>query len=154
MFKHNLYRFNRKTGLVYLEDRYGEPQPVGDSLDLIILHAAPPIHCKPFTHLAQQTWIRLCFLDPKGEWSYGLLGSGESDALKVWNLYLRLLIDRGLKPYSVITRISFEQVGSGDNSFHDFVLSFREGKPGLEARMKQLVLRPKYPLINPNWCWD
>lgn len=103
------YRFNRSQGLIYRE--VGQQiQPINEQhLDAIILHATPPIIGRPFSNMLQQEWIGLCFLDSNLDWSYALLSSGNSNALRSFLDY-RQNLKAPLN--SVTTRITLDEQNS------------------------------------------
>ncbi|HAG84757.1 MAG TPA: hypothetical protein DCL61_27290 [Cyanobacteria bacterium UBA12227] len=77
------YRLNRSSGLIYRIIEYPfRLEEVGEALDIIILHATPPVRGQPFANMPEQDWIGLCFLDPELNWAFTLLNSGKSQALR------------------------------------------------------------------------
>ena len=96
------YRFNRASGKIYRENSTGLVE-LSESLDTIILHATPVVYGQPFPNLMAQDWINLCFLDPQMNWSFALLNSGQSDALRP---FLNYQIQQGQNLFNQLTRIT------------------------------------------------
>ncbi|MBD2499877.1 hypothetical protein [Anabaena azotica] len=130
------YRFNRKTGKIYLVGN--ELNDVGSSLKMIILWASTPVFAKPFAHLPIQYWVQLTFLDIQGNWCYGLLNSGATDALVPWFEYKHQVESNALQLCGLITTMSLTKIEC-ENEYFDYSFSGVKGKPGLEERMKQLI---------------
>ncbi|MDB9315627.1 hypothetical protein PN462_21115 [Spirulina sp. CS-785/01] len=141
------YRFNRKFGKVYLETPSGL-QDLGSEFSMIILAATDPKPAKLFEHLAYQEWVQLCFLDSQGNWGYALLGSGLTNALFSWLQYRRFLEQQQIELSSVITTLSFVQIG-GLHQWYDFEFTAQQGKPGLAKRMTRLINNPPFPFTDP-----
>jgi hypothetical protein len=140
------YRFNRKTGKVYLEVGK-ELSDIGATLKMIILGASQPVYGKPFAHLPAQNWVQITFLDMQSNWCYALLNSGATDALNPWLKYRNQIESQGLELCSVITTISFNLV-EGEHECFDYSFSGVRGKPGLEERMKTLIDNSGHALVD------
>jgi hypothetical protein len=140
------YRFNRKTGKVYLEVGK-ELSDIGATLKMIILGASQPVYGKPFAHLPAQNWVQITFLDMQSNWCYALLNSGATDALNPWLKYRNQIESQGLELCSVITTISFNLV-EGEHECFDYSFSGVRGKPGLEERMKTLIDNSGHVLVD------
>lgn len=141
------YRFNRKEGKIYV-DRDGNLTEHGDSLRMVILNASEPVFGKLFRHMPAQKWVLITFLNDMGDWCYGVLSDGMTNALQNWISYRNLIEQRGLKLYEVITTISFEPI-DGDQKWFDYTFSGIAGKPGLGDRMRKLIAESQYSLIEP-----
>jgi hypothetical protein len=139
------YRFNRKTGKVYLEVGK-ELSDIGATLKMIILWASQPVYGKPFAHLPAQNWVQITFLDMQSNWCYALLNNGTIDALNPWLQY-RKQVESELELCGVITTISFNLV-EGEHECFDYSFSGVRGKPGLEERMKTLIDNSGHVLVD------
>ena len=138
------YRFNRKSGKIYLEDGK-QLIEVGESVRVIVLWFSEPIFAKPFKHLPEQEWVQLTFLDNQSNWCYALLNSGSTNALFPWFQYLKEVKNQGLYMTEIITTISL--VKAGDEVF-DYSFSGVPGKPGLREKMSNLIKTSDHLLID------
>lgn len=138
------YRFNRADGMIYREVGRGI-QPINTRyLDAIILHATPPVFGQPFPNMSPQDWIGLCFLDFNLDWSYALLSSGKSNALRSFLNY-RQNLEYPLN--SVITRITLdEQSSSFGNTW--FMYEFDSLSLPDDFDGKAYLENVNYPLID------
>jgi hypothetical protein len=141
------YRFNRKTGKVYLEVGK-ELSDISATLKMIILWASQPVYGKPFAHLPAQNWVQITFLDMQSNWCYALLNSGTTDALNPWLEYRNQIESQGLELCSVITTISLISFECEHECF-DYSFSGVRGKQGIESRMKSVINSSPYALIDP-----
>jgi hypothetical protein len=133
------YRFSRKSGKIYLEDRK-QLIEVGESLKVIVLWFSEPIFAKPFS----QNWIQLIFIDNQGNWCYALLNSGSTNALFPWFQYQKEVKDQRLDMTEIITTISLVKAG---NELFDYSFSGMPGKPGLKEKMDNLIKTCDYSKI-------
>ena len=141
------YRFNRKNGTIFLESESGLT-PIGSSMRTIILFATEPTHGKPFVHLPAQDWVQLCFIDPQGNWSYGVLNSGITNALLPWIQYRGFIESNHFQLNGIVTTIGFYQ--EPGNDWFDYEFKGLHGKPGLAERMRSLISSSPYPLQDPD----
>jgi hypothetical protein len=139
------YRFNRKTGKIYL-DVGNQLSEIGSTLRIIILWASKPVFGKPFAHLSAQYWVQITFLDMQSNWCYALLNSGATDALNSWLQY-RKQIESELELCGVVTTIRLNLV-EGEHECFDYKFSGVRGKPGLEERMKSVINNSSYSLVD------
>jgi hypothetical protein len=138
------YRFNRKSGKIYLENKK-QLIEVGESLRVIVLWSSEAIFAKPFENLPAQEWVQLTFLDDKSNWCYALLNSGSTNALFPWFQYLKEVKNKGFYMTDIITTISLVKVG--DEVF-DYSFSGMPGKPGLREKMNNLIKASNHLLID------
>ena len=133
------YRFNRKEGLVYLEEGK-HLRVVGSELKMIILKATDPFYAQLFPHMPPQDWVKLTFADEEGFASSALLNSGTAGvALEPWLSYKNDIESKGQTLNSIITTVGFTSVGNEDFSYFDYSFKGVTGKPGLAERMEKLI---------------
>ncbi len=139
------YRFNRSTGKIYQES-YSSLIEVPDYLDAIILHATPPVYGQPFPNMPSQDWISLCFLDCELSWSFALLNSGQSDALRPFLNYKTQQKDLLNK----LTRITLVPQSSRSGR-HWYAYAFEAlPLPDRVNPLETLYSHSELPLIDPN----
>ena len=138
------YRFNRKSGKIYLEDGK-QLIEVGESLRVIVLWSSEAIFAKPFENLPAQEWVQLTFLNDQSNWCYGLLNSGSTNALSPWFQYLKEINDKGFHMTEIITTISLK---ANNDEIFDYSFSGVPGKPGLKEKMNNLIKASNYLLID------
>ncbi|MBS9396031.1 MAG: hypothetical protein HEQ30_23930 [Dolichospermum sp. OL01] len=139
------YRFNRKTGKVYLEVGK-ELSDIGATLKMIILWASQPVYGKPFAHLPAQNWVQITFLDMQSNWCYALLNSGATDALNPWLEYRNQIESQGLELCSVITTISLISFECEHECF-DYSFSGVRRKQILPEIVNQAIFVSNSPMI-------
>ncbi|WP_190462396.1 hypothetical protein [Planktothrix sp. FACHB-1355] len=147
--KNRRYRFNRATGKIYQES-YSSLIEIPDYLDAVILHATPPVYGQPFPNQPAQNWINLCFLDRELSWSFALLNSGQSEALRPFLNYKTQQKDL----LNYLTRISLVPQRSRSGN-HWYAYAF-EALP-LPDRVNPLEILHGHsglPLIDPNISLD
>ncbi|MEQ8464199.1 hypothetical protein [Coleofasciculus sp. E1-EBD-02] len=138
------YRLNRASGHIYrvMESPF-RLEDVGESLDMIILHATPPVRGEPFPNMPEQDWIGLCFLNAELNWSFTLLNSGKSNAL---SSFLHYTTEREIS--SVLTKVTLIPQTSRRGN-HWFGYAF-EALPLPDVNLPQLLKRHStLPLIDP-----
>ena len=138
------YRFNRASGKIYRESLQNLIE-VSDHLDTIILYATPSVYGQPFQAMPAQDWISLCFLDNEFNWSFALLNSGQSDALRPFLNYQTQ--QKNLS--NQITRINLVPQSSRSGR-HWYAYAF-EALP-LPPEVNPTEIRqnhPELPLIDP-----
>lgn len=143
------YRFNRATGKIY-QKSYSSSLEIPDYLDAVILHATPPVYGQPFPNQPAQDWINLCFLDRELSWSFALLNSGQSDALRPFLNYQTQQKDL----FNYLTRISLVPQRSRSGN-HWYAYAFEAlPLPDKVNLLETLNCHSKLPLIDPNISLD
>lgn len=139
------YRFNRATGKIY-QVSYSGLIEIPDYLDVIILHATPSVYGTPYQNQPAQDWISLCFLDRELFWSFALLNSGQSDALRPFLNYKKQYNDL----FNYLTRITLVPQHSRSGR-HWFAYEFESlPLPDQVNPTEFLINHPELPLIDPN----
>ena len=116
------YRFNRKSGRIYL-DPTGKTEDLvdmGSSITILPTSISEPYFKKLFPHLAAQWWLDIEFLDHLGEESFAYIGSGTTDALEPW---LNFTTEFKSPPYPLLI-ISLVEVVGAENCWHDYDLKY------------------------------
>ena len=143
------YRFNRSTGKIYPES-YSSLIEIPDYLDAVILHATPPVYGQPFPNQPAQNWINLCFLDRELSWSFALLNSGQSEALRPFLNYQTQQKDL----LNYLTRISLVPQRSRSGN-HWYAYAFEAlPLPDRVNPLETLHCHSELPLIDPNISLD
>lgn len=119
-------------------------------MDAVILHATPPVYGQPFPNQPAQDWINLCFLDREFSWSFALLNSGQSDALRPFLNYQTQQKDL----LNHLTRITLVPQTSRSGK-HWFAYAFEAlPLPAQANPIETLHCHPELPLIDPNISLD
>ncbi|HLO88781.1 MAG TPA: hypothetical protein VK203_27755 [Nostocaceae cyanobacterium] len=128
------YRFNRKDGIIYLENA-NQLIPQDSQMQMIILSASKP-EWKSMFGGSPTWWIQLIFTNTQGQMAYAWLNSGTTNALETFLSYRANIEQSGKVLYEVITTFSLVQ---GDGDFFDYHFTGVPGKPGLKERMEAVV---------------
>lgn len=130
------YSSDRKAGTINRRVG-GNPEPVGATLDMVILEHYGPFTADLFAQDKEDTWISLGFVDPSNIVSVMLLNSGTTESIRAWIEFAASLNFYSVEIEEVITTISFRPFKSGRGNAYKF--TYREAKGKDEKSRMELI---------------